>query len=677
MKNWKMRTVIISIVLVTTLIGLGVLFTLTSRSNQSILAESTSDNMETYLSAQAREIESFVAEKENELKLFSVSAEVKNLLLHQDDLAATEAAQQYTLDYYAALDNWEGLYIGNWNTTCLTYMNTEVIGKTFREGDKLKELQDAMLAAPNGVYDAGIIVSPGTGQLCLSMYAPVYDDNGSPIGYVGGGVFSAELEDVLSGLSVTGLEHAHFYMVNTITAMNLINEDESLLATETEDPVLLQVIEHVQNAPDQTIGNFRYGNDLIQYTNMADRSWALVVSCDANEVYSASQKSVRTILILCIIAYLLIGLLSFTAITVCTKPLNTVENAIVRLGNLDLSTDTALHRYVGGKSEVGVLASKIEDLRAALIKIVDTLNDCSTSVSQTSKSIDSNTNVLAAYITDNMATTEELAAGISTTNEVVSDLKAKIDHVNAMLDNVNTLVTSGDSQSQLLLESSKNIEQTSKGSYEASMVSIDQNRKQVALVTAKLQELSEINSLVADIMGVAKQTNLLSLNASIEAARAGEMGKGFAVVAQEIGALAKDTSEAASRINGICASVNDNVAEVTECFNQVIEYLEKDVAPAFQTFNGVSEDNNHITIEVKNLMKEIQSTLGEFVEFIDTVNDQMDSIALASEQNEIGVNDIVEKTTDATLVSEEMTQAVISNRESVDKLLDIINQFQE
>lgn len=109
------------------------------------------------------------------------------------------------------------------------------------------------------------------------------------------------------------------------------------------------------------------------------------------------------------------------------------------------------------------------------------------------------------------------------------------------------------------------------------------------------------------------------------------MGKGFAVVAQEIGALAKDTSEAASRINGICENVNDNVAEVTECFNQVIEYLEKDVAPAFQGFHGVSEDNNHITVEVKNLMKEIQDTLDEFVEFIDTVNAQMDSIALASE----------------------------------------------
>lgn len=130
---------------------------------------------------------------------------------------------------------------------------------------------------------------------------------------------------------------------------------------------------------------------------MSDRSWALVVSCDANEAYSASQKSVRTSLIFCIMAYLLIGLLSFAAITVCTKPLNTVENAIVRLGNLDLSTDMALHRYVGGKSEVGVLASEIEDLRMALVNIVDTLNDCSASVSQTSRSIDSNTSTYDIY----------------------------------------------------------------------------------------------------------------------------------------------------------------------------------------------------------------------------------------------------------------------------------------
>lgn len=46
-----------------------------------------------------------------------------------------------------------------------------------------------------------------------------------------------------------------------------------------------------------------------------------------------------------------------------------------------------------------------------------------------------------------------------------------------------------------------------------------------------------------NISGIAKQTNLLSLNASIEAARAGESGRGFAVVADEIRNLSGSTTE--------------------------------------------------------------------------------------------------------------------------------------
>lgn len=63
-------------------------------------------------------------------------------------------------------------------------------------------------------------------------------------------------------------------------------------------------------------------------------------------------------------------------------------------------------------------------------------------------------------------------------------------------------------------------------------------RNSVYEVETKLAEFTQASD---EIVGIAGQTNLLSLNARIEAARAGEQGKGFAVVANEVGVLADRT----------------------------------------------------------------------------------------------------------------------------------------
>ena len=63
--------------------------------------------------------------------------------------------------------------------------------------------------------------------------------------------------------------------------------------------------------------------------------------------------------------------------------------------------------------------------------------------------------------------------------------------------------------------------------------------------------------------------------------------------------------------------------------------------------------------------------------FLNNVTQQMSNIQQASEQNERGVGDIVNKTSSATLVSEQMINVANSNKESVEKLMKIIDQFTE
>ena len=118
---------------------------------------------------------------------------------------------------------------------------------------------------------------------------------------------------------------------------------------------------------------------------------------------------------------------------------------------------------------------------------------------------------------------------------------------------------------------------------------INITKQDIETAIDKLNALMKINEMANQIVQITKQTNLLSLNASIEAARAGDAGRGFAVVASEIGNLANSSSRTASEIQHLVEESNLSIEMVRECFNDIIQFMEKDVATEFESFVNLSK----------------------------------------------------------------------------------------
>jgi methyl-accepting chemotaxis protein len=677
MKNTKLSVRITLIISIVSAVCILALFLIANNSLTKSMTTMAENAMMTSLDGKTQIIEQYIADAETVISAFSQSTELRDFVKDPTNEALRVRAQTYNEMFYSAIPQWEGVYLDTWESEVITHSNPAVPGMIMRTGDGLKALQDAITASGDGVTNLGIVLSPASGQLVISMYKSL-KENGEIIGFVGGGMQAAGLKDLLDASVTTGLESSTYSFVNLDKDTYIFDSDESLINSEIAATPLASAVETIKSSG-QDKGSFEYTENgekyVLAYKVLPERGWALIIKDAESEVYANVIKGRNVLLFACILAFLIITAISFVMVVINTKPLEKVVEALDRLKNLDLRKDEEIRPYIGTKSEVGLISTAVDSLSDSLSSIIDTLHTCAESLAATTGTVNDSLVGLRDNIENNAATSEELSASIINTNSAIDAANQEINHIYEMVDHINASVKDGSDETADLILTSDRMSKDAEQKLNDIEQKIAVTKQKIDDAMTALSALSQIDEMAQRILEITSQTNLLSLNASIEAARAGEAGRGFAVVAGEIGHLAVDSTNAVSQIQGICEESNQSIARVNDCFNEIVSFMENEVITEFRSFNEMARNYGEGAAKIQTAVESIEEDTVQFTRSVEAIRDQIENVTAASNDNEKGVETIIEKNDLATETTNSIVSVAEENQANASQINDIINRF--
>lgn len=324
----------------------------------------------------------------------------------------------------------------------------------------------------------------------------------------------------------------------------------------------------------------------VDMNSVPDSTWQAVVYCPRNVVGAAYQGLRVTLLLTALISLILMIVLVVILFRVfISRPIVTFDrtaqaiaagdytqkvtyNHKNELGSLADSFNymtTRLQRYIDYISEITEVLNNVargdlrftlkyhytgefapikqalENLQSSLGNLIGTVKDSSSEVTSGSNDVSGTLRALAQTTSTQAATIEELSANMSNITELIDNTNDKTKNASELSAQMEAAAVDTKAQIDSLAEAMAYIEQQS----------------------------LQINQVVDNIDAIARQTNILSLNASVEAARAGDAGKGFAIVAGEVRTLAAQSAEAAKESSELIAATIDAVKSGTQISDTV------------------------------------------------------------------------------------------------------------
>ena len=315
-----------------------------------------------------------------------------------------------------------------------------------------------------------------------------------------------------------------------------------------------------------------------------------------------------------------------------------LSGMLLQLGGAD--TDLTARLRTRTRGDLSRLGAHFNAFMASLESMVQEALRSGIALTSSTTRIAAGTRELEATMAEQVASTQQVAATAREISTTTQELSMTMEEVSVLASEVSGNAAAGLDGLQKM---------------EANMNLVDDASRTVSSKLGVINDkAARISAVVTTIANVAKQTNLLSLNAAIEAEKAGQYGQGFSVVAREIRRLADQTEVATLDIDRM-------VREMKGAVSEGVMSMDKFAGQMRQAVSEVSD----VSVQLAGISVQVGS-----------VNDKFDVVRVGMQAQAVGAQQITEAMSQLSQATTQTAEALRSTNRSLQELDDAARNLQ-
>lgn len=406
----------------------------------------------------------------------------------------------------------------------------------------------------------------------------------------------------------------------------------------------------------------------------ANVNWVFWSEIPIHQFMSGVNQLMTVMTIISIVSILVVIITVSGLVAKQITPIKALTSHIEKFADADF-TGKISPGLLKRRDEIGKLASSTQKMQQSVTEIIRSVRKEAAEVAEAVATVKKYIDNLHLHIETISSNTQELSASLIDTSASANQMDQAVDSLKNAVETIKSNAEKGNMSSAEIKNRAQQVFEKVRKSGQENQALQEATQKKLEEAISESRSIQKITNLLDNIMAVASQTNLLSLNAAIEAARAGEYGAGFSVVAEEIRKLAVQAKDNASQIQDISNLVLLSVNNLSESADELLNYIETNVNESYNLLDRTGEQYNQDARLYQEMSMKLFSTAESLSSAILQLNNTIEKVAAATNDGAKGASVIADEASKILIGSEDVLNKAVSADENASRLREAVEKF--